>query len=383
MKTAKLISVITGVLIVLSAAAAWAVPSSYSTKEYVDGTLSVSPLEPTATLSSAEVEMRDDGSFLLTLYSDRGRDVLTGWWDDLNRTTASIDITDGVYDGDRGAGVAVFSGNRLRQIKLSGGYGDDYWRVTVYFDDKRDEVRWNINLDIIIGPSDPFYHRYRRYRLDRDHRNIPVRANYPIRPIRRDRYDDHNRPGDRPERPDVRPGNRPGDRPTRPDVRPGDRPGNRPSRPDVRPDRPSDRPTRPDVRPDRPGDRPSRPDVRPGDRPDRQDVKPDRPKDNQPAFVKPERKEEPANRPVVISPGDRSDRTDNGGRPSRVEERKQPEVRPNRPEERKQPEVRPERPAEQKQPEARSNRDNENKKRDVPLDKKQDKDEKNDRPSRR
>jgi hypothetical protein len=129
-----------------------------------------------------------------------------------------------------------------------------------------------------------------------------------------------DRPGNRPDRPGVRP---PGGRPDRP-VRPGpdrpnlrpDRPGSgvRPDRPGVRPDLPV-RPDRPGVRPDRPGARPDRPAVRPdrpGARPDRPAVRPDRP------VARPDR---PAARP---------DRP--AARPNRPQARPdRPAARPNRP----------------------------------------------------
>ena len=149
-----------------------------------------------------------------------------------------------------------------------------------------------------------------------------------------------DRPGNRPERPGIRP---PGGRPDRPGIRPPaggrpDRPNLRPDRPGVRPDLPV-RPDRPGVRPDRPGARPDRPNLpdRPAVRPDRPNVRPDRP------VARPDRPVARPDRPVA-----RPDRPNIPNRPGARPDR--PNVRPDR------PVARPDRPAARpNRPQARPN----------------------------
>ncbi|MHB1459695.1 MAG: hypothetical protein ACYC1M_00220 [Armatimonadota bacterium] len=430
MKTTKLILFCSALLAMAATTAAWAVPTKYSTDEYVDGTLTVSSYERSEDISSADVEFRYDGTFLLTVYSDRGPDVFTGWWDERTRTTAQIVITEGIYSGDRGTGTAVFSGDRLRKISLRGDNPDDLWRVIIDFHDNRDRIRWDIDIDIIlgrIGRSSPDYGRYERYRIDRNRRSIPVFRDYPLelrrrpdfRSGQRDYRREHpqyrpdgyrpsdNRPGrDDGYRPsDNRPGRDDGYRPS--DNRPGRPEGNRP--PDVRPGRPEgNRP--PDVRPGRPeGNRP--PDVRPG-RPEGNrppDVRPGRPEGNRPPDVRPGRPE--GNRPPDVRPGRPEGTNPPAVRPGRPEGTNPPAVRPDRPNDsrpstdrnsldRKEPrelrpgsqqgrnssDVTPQRPDTQRPPEARPSRDDAKKKDDAATDKdKKNKDDspRQERPGRR
>ncbi len=159
-----------------------------------------------------------------------------------------------------------------------------------------------------------------------------------------------DRPGQRPQRPDV---NRP--RPDRPVARPDrprpDRPAARPDRPTARPDRPAVRPEGSTARPDRPAVRPDRPTARPdrpASRPDRPAARPDRPADrpDRPA-ARPNRS---ADRPSAQRPQSRPQQSRPQARPQQ-----RPQARPQqRPQQR--PQARPQQRAQQGN--ARPNRQN-------------------------
>ncbi len=72
MNTSKLVMFCSALLVMAATNAVWAVPTKYSTDEYVDGTLTVSSYERPEEISSADAEFDYDGTFTLTVYSDRG-----------------------------------------------------------------------------------------------------------------------------------------------------------------------------------------------------------------------------------------------------------------------------------------------------------------------